>query len=169
MHVRSGHAWRRLARRPSRKGDAPLGLRGPRQIRRSAALRSVVLGGGPGAIRELPRIPQFHVTRDPDVVSGRTVTGHRRAWLPVPVRAARVLLRRSRFTPRSPRVQQDRRSEGHVGQDSGKVHTTEAKYECIDQMITRKITIPIITRQRFQSRIQIAKLDTVRAAVGVRS
>ena len=47
LHLRSGDARRRLARRPHGQGDAPLGVGGARGARRSAAVRSPVLGGRP--------------------------------------------------------------------------------------------------------------------------
>ena len=118
LHLRSGDARRRRAGRPQGEGDAALGVGGARARRRSAALRSAVQQS-----RSRKRRGDFLADLNPaslDVHRARAARAERRrrsAGRAVPVRAARLLLRRSRLDAGPPRLQPHRHAQGRLGTD----------------------------------------------------
>ena len=103
LHLRSGDSRRRCAGRPAGEGDAALGVGRACDSGRSAALRSAVLGRGSGARdggEDVPRPSESRTRSRCCATAGSSRAWRRRgAGDAVPVRAARLFLRRSRLRP----------------------------------------------------------------------
>ena len=106
LHLRSGDARRRCARRPQGEGDAALGLGRARGRRRGAALRSAVHERESRRDRPtIARILNPHSLEVLDELLARAERRRRSGRDTLPVRAARLFLRRPRFDRRPPRLQ----------------------------------------------------------------
>ena len=119
LHLRPGHPRRRLARRPAREGDAALGV-GRARRRRSkcgcttACSRSRTPSDVPDGKTFLDYLNphSLEVLRD---AQAEPSLAARRARHALPVRAARLLLRRPRLAARRAGVQPHGVAARHVG------------------------------------------------------
>ncbi len=96
LHVRSGNARRQRAGRPEGEGHAPLGFRRARGRRRGAPLRSPVHRGSSRRRRRLSPRPESLLARDTRQREDRAERQIGASGHALPVRAHRLLLRRSR-------------------------------------------------------------------------
>ena len=105
LHLRSGDPRRRRARRPEGEGHAALGVGAARASRRGAPLRPPVLGRGSRVGPRGPDLPRLHqpaLARSARAaVRPRPALRRAAVSAPVPVRAHRLLLRRSRLHARA--------------------------------------------------------------------
>ena len=120
LHVRSGHARRQHARRPQGEGHDPLGL-GRRTRCRSRPGSTTTCSRSP-IPTTCPQGQDFKVNLNPNSLERinafrRAEPEGRRARQPLPVRAARLFLRRSRFHAREARVQPHGVAGRYVGED----------------------------------------------------
>jgi len=113
----------RIALGPARcrsqgQGHDPLGLGRACRGSRSAALRPPVLGAAPGRRQgtRLRRTHQSRIAADHRLCAAGTRPGKSEARRALPVRAHRLLRRRSRFKHRKARLEPGRHAARHLGQ-----------------------------------------------------
>ncbi len=113
-----GDARRRRARWPKGQGHAALGVGRARDRRGSPAVRPAVHGGVAGQRRHgLPDAAEPAVARSAARVQARAVARGRSRRDAIPVRAARLFLRRSGLEARRAGLQSDRDVEGQLGEN----------------------------------------------------
>ncbi len=138
VHIRPRNTQRNARSRPKDQGkDLALGKLSARRKSRSASLRQALEGGEPkrrtrshsrsAGLRRGDCHEANHQPRQPHSPQGllhRGVCGNDEAPLVPPVPANRLLQRGYREYSGAPRLQQDRRSEGHLGKKMSSLDST---------------------------------------------